>query len=344
MLGNAEIKMIVQALGTGIGKGNFDLGKLRYHKIVIMTDADVDGSHIRTLLLTLFYRQFPELIEQGYIYIAQPPLYKYKKGKKETYLKDEKSLESFLVENAVSDTKITVDGNALDAEQSKNIVNKYTQYSRILDSYDVHFDTLLLRQMIESSNMTAEVLKDKTKLQAEIDKLTEHFKSKEAETLRTYKFEIQDDPKHNSNLLRITVKTTARNKSFKLTSYFLESPEYADLLNTYEGFSKYMKSSFVITPEKGEEKSFDDLPSFASEVINGAKQGAYIQRYKGLGEMNPEQLWETTMNPENRTLLQVQIEDSIEADSVFSVLMGDQVEPRRQFVEENALNARNLDV
>ncbi len=344
MLGNAEIKMIIQALGTGIGKGNFDLGKLRYHKIVIMTDADVDGSHIRTLLLTLFYRQFPELIEQGYIYIAQPPLFKYKKGKKEIYLKDEKSLESFLVENAVSNTKVTVDGSVFDAEQSKNIVNKYTQYSRILDSYDVHFDTLLLRRLIENSNISAEVLKDKVKLQAEIDKLTEHFAKHEAETLRTYSFEIEEDPKHSSNLLKIHVKTTARNKNFKLTSYFLESPEYADLLNTYEGFSKHMKSTFVITPEKGEEQTFEDLPSFAGAIIDDAKQGAYIQRYKGLGEMNPEQLWETTMNPENRTLLQVQIEDSIEADSVFSVLMGDQVEPRRQFVEENALNARNLDV
>ena len=344
MLGNAEIKMIVQALGTGIGKGNFDLSKLRYHKLVIMTDADVDGSHIRTLLLTLFYRQFPELVEQGYIYIAQPPLYKYKKGKKEIYLKDEKSLETFLISNAVSECVVNIDGAPIDAEQVKTIINKYTQYSRILDSYDVHFDTLLLRQIIENSSLTADVLKDKSKLEAEIKKLEEFFKSKEAETLRTYSFEIEDDPKHGANLIRIGVKTTARNKNFKLTSYFLDSPEYADLLNTFEGFSKYMKSDFKITPTKGDEKIFENLPEFAGSVIADAKQGAYIQRYKGLGEMNPEQLWETTMNPENRTLLQVQIEDSIEADSVFSVLMGDQVEPRRQFVEENALNARNLDV
>jgi DNA gyrase subunit B len=344
MLGNAEIKTIIQALGTGIGKGNFDIGKLRYHKIVIMTDADVDGSHIRTLLLTLIYRQFPELIEQGYIYIAQPPLYKYKKGKKEIYLKDEKSLESFLVENAVSDVQIKVNGETLEAEQAKSLVNKYTNYKRILSSYDVGFDTLLLRRIIEDSQITSETLKDPKKLQAELDKLSDHFKKAEAETLRTYTFSIEEDTQHSSNLVRIHVKTTARNKKFKLSSYFLDSPEFADLLNTFDGIKKYIKANFVLTNEKTGTTEFDNLSDFAEFIISDAKQGAYIQRYKGLGEMNPEQLWETTMNPENRTLLQVKIEDTIEADTVFSVLMGDQVEPRRQFVEENALNARNLDV
>ncbi len=344
MLGNAEIKMIVQAMGTGIGKGNFDISKLRYHKLVIMTDADVDGSHIRTLILTLLYRQFPELIEQGYVYIAQPPLYKYKKGKKEIYLKDEKALETFLVANAIEGTSINFDGEMIDEEVAKGLINKFTQYDKTLKSYDIHFDTFLLRHLIEEIGITAADLKDRSKLDGIVNKLDEHFKTQESETLRNYTFSIEEDKEHESNLIRINVKTTARTKKFKLSSYFLESSEYADLMNLYDGIQKFKIGNFIVKGEKGDAKEFESLRAFASYIIDDAKQGAYIQRYKGLGEMNPEQLWETTMNPENRTLLQVKIEDTIEADSVFSVLMGDQVEPRRQFVEENALNVRNLDV
>ncbi len=344
MLGNAEIKMMVQAMGTGIGKGNFDISKLRYHKLVIMTDADVDGSHIRTLILTLLYRQFPELIEQGYVYIAQPPLYKYKKGKKEIYLKDEKALEVFLIANAIDGTSVNFNGEMVDEETAKSLINKFSQYDKTLNSYDIHFDTHLLRHMIEEVEMNAAVLKDRSKLEAAIEQLNAHFKSKESETLRTYEFAIEEDKEHETNFLRINVKTTARTKKFKLNSYFLDSPEYADLVNLYDGIKKYQVGKFIVKGEKGEAQEFSSLREFAKYIIDDAKSGAYIQRYKGLGEMNPEQLWETTMNPENRTLLQVKIEDSIEADSVFSVLMGDQVEPRRQFVEENALNVRNLDV
>jgi len=343
MLGNAEIKTIVQALGTGVGKGNFDIARLRYHKIVIMTDADVDGSHIRTLLLTLLYRQFPELIEHGYIYIAQPPLYKYKKGRKESYLKDEKALETFLVTNSVSEGEIKVDGKVIDPEVARNIVNKNLVYKKTLNSYDIHFDSFLLKNIVEEGKLTSALLKDKAALQAHLDHMTDLFKKKENETLRNYAFVIEEDKEHGTFSVRIQVKTTARTKNFKLNSYFLDSPEYAGIVNTYEGIKTVINSKFHIVTDKGI-KDFDSLDGFATFAIEDAKQGAYIQRYKGLGEMNPEQLWETTMNPENRTLLQVRIEDTIEADSVFSVLMGDQVEPRRQFVEENALNARNLDV
>ena len=344
MLGNNEIKMIVQALGAGIGKDHFDISKLRYHKIVIMTDADVDGSHIRTLLLTLIYRQFPELVEQGHIYIAQPPLFKYKKGKKEIYLKDQKLLETFLIENAINDCSIFVDEIEIEKEQAKNLVNKYINYSKILESYDIYFDGLLLKKIVENSSLNTETLKDREKLQKELNLISDYFKKKEVETLRTYRFEIYEDKEHASHFVKIFVKTTARDKEFKLTSYFLGSPEYANILNTYDGIKKYILSKFIIKKEKTGEHEFNGLNNFANFVVNDAKTGAYIQRYKGLGEMNPEQLWDTTMNPENRTLLQVKIEDSIEADSIFSILMGDQVEPRRQFVEENALKAKNLDV
>lgn len=344
MLGNNEIKMLVQALGTSIGKDNFDIARLRYHKIVIMTDADVDGSHIRTLILTLLYRQFPELIEQGYVYIAQPPLYKFKKGKTERYLKDEKALESFLVSNSIEGSKIIVNGEELSAEDGRFLVNKFTQYQKNLASYDVHLDTDLLRIMIEHSKLSAAHLKDRAMLDEEVKNIQQHLNKLKVSKLKDYQLEIADDPDHSAFVLRWRVATSARTKQFKINSFFLNSPEYADLVNGYDGIKKYIGASFKVEKEKTGVKDFDNLDEFSTFIIEDAKQGAYIQRYKGLGEMNPEQLWETTMDPTNRTLLQVKIEDTIEADQVFSVLMGDQVEPRRQFVEDNALNVRNLDI
>ncbi len=344
MLANNEIKMMVQAMGTGIGKEQFDIKKLRYHKIVIMTDADVDGSHIRTLILTLLYRQFPELIENGYIYIAQPPLFKYKKGKSEKYLKDEKELEAFLVTNTLKDAKIKADGKEITTDEARVLVNKYRNYSRTLQSYDVHFDSLLLKEIIEKCKITSETLKDTAALQSQLDTLTDYFKERETTTLKSYTFSITEDLEHQSNQINITVKTTGRTKNFKLNAYFLDSPEYAELMNSFDGMRSFVSKSLSIEKEKLGLKEFDNLDEFAMHIIEDGKQGAYIQRYKGLGEMNPEQLWETTMNPENRTLLQVTIEDTVEADQVFSVLMGDNVEPRRKFVEDNALNVRNLDV
>ena len=336
--------MMVQALGTGIGKNNFNVSKLRYHKIVIMTDADVDGSHIRTLILTLFYRQFPELIENGYIYIAQPPLYKYKKGKVEKYLKDDTELEAFLVSNSIKGFDVHIDGKSMTNEKIKFLMNKYHSYTHDLSSYDVHFDTMLLKEIIESSKITKEVLKDKAELEKRLESLSSHFKALENETLKKYSFEAVEDEDDKGFMIKVTVKTSARTKRFKLNSYFLSSPEYNDLINSFEGINKYMMTSIEVKREGKDTLNFDSLDLFASFVLENGKQGAYIQRYKGLGEMNPEQLWETTMNPENRTLLQVKLEDTIEADQVFSVLMGDQVEPRRQFVEDNALNVRNLSI
>lgn len=344
MLGNAEIKMLVQAIGTGIGKDNFDIAKLRYHKIVIMTDADVDGSHIRTLILTLIYRQFPQLIEQGYVYIAQPPLYKYKRGKVEHYLKHERDLEAFLVTNSVDDANILVDGQDLSTEDAKKLINKYRSYVDTINSYDYHFDSDLMKQMIEKSQINVETMKDRSKIETEIEKLNDHFKKLETETLKSYQFDIEEDKEHKTHLIKITVKTRARTKRFKLSSHFLDSPEYADLNNSFDGIKNFLNAKFEVSKEKKDKREFENLKDFSNFVLEDGKQGAYIQRYKGLGEMNPEQLWETTMNPENRTLLQVKIEDTLEADQVFSVLMGDQVEPRRQFVEDNALNVRNLDV
>ncbi len=344
VLSSQEIKNMIQAFGTGVGKDSFDISKLRYHKIVIMTDADVDGAHIRTLLLTLFYRHFPELVESGHIYIAQPPLYKYKKGKTETYLKDDTQLDEFLVNNSVDNAEIFVNGEEIDAEKAKFIVNKFRHYSQTVESYDVNFDSILLRKIVEESEINSDSLRDRSKIEAEIEKLNVFFKEQAARTLRNYQFEIVEDPQHSSHMIKIEVRTTARTKKFKLNEYFLASPEFADLHNSFEGVKKFLDSNFKVIKEKTGEKEFKSITEFSNYILNDGKQGAYIQRYKGLGEMNPDQLWETTMNPENRTLLQVAVEDTIEADQTFSVLMGDQVEPRRIFVEDNALNVKNLDV
>ena len=343
VLSSDEIKYLVQAMGTGIGKNSFDIAKLRYHKIVIMTDADVDGAHIRTLLLTLYYRQFPEIIERGHLYIAQPPLYKYKKGKVEKYLKDEKTLEKFLISTALTNAEVFIDDKAQDLKEMNMLLNKYKSFNGLLDSYDRHFDKALIKKIIEQGKLDAGNLKAKNILENIVAELEEYFKSQEKENLKKYSFDIEADPSHDSHIIRVSIESTLNTKKFKVGSHFVESTEYQDLLNHYEGIKAYFNSIFKFKSEKVEEV-FDNLGEFADFVIGMGKQGAYVQRYKGLGEMNPDQLWETTMNPENRTLLQVKIEDSIDADQVFSVLMGDQVEPRREFVESNALNVKNLDI
>ena len=344
MLSNQEIKMFVQALGTGVGKDHFDMTKLRYHKIIIMTDADVDGSHIRTLILTLLYRQFQELIEYGYVYIAQPPLFKYKRGKKEIYLKDEKELENFLIDNTVEDMDVFIDEKLLSKETVRNLVGKYNLYRGLLNSYEVHFDSLLLGELIENTHINNETLKNRERLQEEVEKLEKILKEKEKIFLKKFEFEITEDKNHQTHQINVVVRSSAKTKRFKLSQYFFGSSEFNDLINCWDGIKIYQKSEFQVAKKKGTPKTFNSLTNFTEFFLKDGKEGVYIQRYKGLGEMNPDQLWETTMNPENRTLLQVKIEDAIEAGRVFTLLMGDQVEPRRQFVEENALNVRNLDI
>jgi DNA gyrase subunit B len=343
MLGNDEIKMLVQAMGTNIGKEHFDISKLRYHKIVIMTDADVDGSHIRTLLLTLFYRQFPEIVERGYLYIAQPPLFKYKKNKVDRYLKDEKELEKFLVSNAVSENDFKADGVDVNRENINLLVNKYRNYTQTLSMYDKYFDADLIKYIVENSLLKSETFNSKEALETISEKLNTDFQKMEQSTFKKYTFKVETETDTQKHYLKIKTISTLRTKNFKLGHYFFESADFLNLVNSYDGIQKYKTSEFIIKTDK-EIKKYKGLAEFAEYVLSEGKTGAYIQRYKGLGEMNPEQLWETTMNPENRTLLQVKVEDMFEADQVFSVLMGDQVEPRREFVEMNALNVRNLDI
>ncbi len=343
MLGNDEIKMLVQAIGTSIGKDSFDISRLRYYKIVIMTDADVDGSHIRTLLLTLFYRQFPEIVERGHLYIAQPPLFRYKKGKHERYLKDGGELENYLVSSQLSDAEIVIDDTKIDLETAKVAVNKFRNYNNTLDSYDRHYDALFLRTIVEDGTLTADMMKDQAKLKVWAEKITGKVMDSAHVNLKKYKLSVEEDLKTLGYQVKIQVLSALKTKNFKIGLHFAESSEFADLMNQYEGIKKFLNAKIVMT-HAGNSHTHQGLQAFAAFISTEGRQGAYIQRYKGLGEMNPEQLWETTMNPGNRTLLQVKIEDTIDADQVFSVLMGDQVEPRREFVETNALNVRNLDI
>lgn len=343
MLSNDEIKMLVQAIGTSIGKDSFDVSKLRYYKIVIMTDADVDGSHIRTLLLTLFYRHLPEIVERGHLYIAQPPLFRYKKGKHERYLKDGAELENYLVSSCLSDCDVTIDGNKVELELVKSLVNKYRNYNGTLESYDRHYDAHFLKTIVEDGTLTSDIMKDKAKLTAYSDTVMKKLVDLGHVSLKKYDLKVEEDVKNLSFMLKVQVLSALKTKTFRIGVNFSESSEFADLINQYEGIRRYLASSFEVKHSGNSSKS-NGLGEFASYVSNEGRQGAYIQRYKGLGEMNPEQLWDTTMDPKNRTLLQVKIEDTIDADQVFSVLMGDQVEPRREFVETNALNVRNLDI
>ena len=341
MLANNEIKMLVQALGTGIGKDSFNIEKLRYHKVIIMTDADVDGSHIRTLLLTLFYRQFPELLERGHIYIAQPPLYKFKRGKTENYLKDDVELERFLVSRSLDNLIISYNGSVIDNESFVSVIKKNIEYKRLLASYDNHFDFDLLEGLLTSGNFSTDLLSDESKLESALNEIISKLNS----SLKEFKFNLEVDSEYDCFNIIINMSTPAKRKKFKLNQYFLNSPEFKNMQNYFDSIKNYYKGEFVITSENEKETlTFQALNDLTTHILEKAKKGAYIQRYKGLGEMNPDQLWETTMNPVNRRLLSVKLEDSVESDQVFSLLMGDLVEPRRQFVEENALNVRNLDV
>jgi DNA gyrase subunit B len=333
MITSNEIRTLITAMGTSIGKEDFDLSKLRYHRIIIMTDADVDGSHIRTLLLTFFFRQMPELVERGHLYIAQPPLYKAKRGKKELYLKDEEALREYLLDEGVEGMTVKMEksGKLL---RGKQII---PTLRNILD-YNEHFSKMVHK------GINAEVLKVfvSGKLQngfADLIEL-EPLAAKLREIEPDVEFEVFNDPP------RILYKKgSLRSYIDQKVLESLSMYEYKLLLQSYKQVEEIcLNENALISKDGQEEMVVSDRQDLLNYFFARAKKGQYIQRYKGLGEMNPDQLWETTMDPEKRVLLQVKIEDTIEAEQIFTVLMGDQVEPRREFIENNALNVSNLDV
>jgi DNA gyrase subunit B len=340
MLGHGEIKALITALGTGIGKDDFDVTKLRYHKICLMTDADVDGSHIRTLLLTFFYRQMPELVENGYVYIAQPPLYKVKRGKREEYIKDEKQMFRFMMKQATDDLSVkskdrTVEGREL-AKNLERIVeyqNYFGRFVRRLNNDPKLLNSLLdgFMQVLLSSSIKLRKLFDSEDLMGQVEAKV---------SAAGYRTELLNDEEHGLSEIEVTFPNgTTLLFDWEKASYV----EFQKLLELKKMLENDFPAPFILG-ENGKSETINSRDELLEKIMNAAKKDLSIQRYKGLGEMNPEQLWETTMDPEKRTLLQVKIEDAIETDQIFTVLMGDQVEPRRRFIEQNALDVKNLDV
>ena len=344
MIQSAEVGTLITALGCGIGREEFDIDKLRYHHIIIMTDADVDGSHIRTLLLTFFYRQMKVLVERGYIYIAQPPLYKVKKGKQERYVKDDKELNAYLLQLAIEGARLHLDDDlpALTDITLENLAKQYIVVKAIFERLNKIVPSDVLEELIDLPAITETTLLDSAELGIWGELLAQRLNDKSGASL-SYTVAVNNDENSNQFGLTITKKMHGIYTKYKLSSEFFNSGDYKVIAKFVEqSIDLLTEGSFI---SRGERKlSVQKFSEVYNWLMKEARKGLNIQRYKGLGEMNPDQLWETTMDPENRRLLQVRIEDAVAADEVFTTLMGDHVEPRRIFIESNALNVNNLDV
>lgn len=339
MLSNDEIRMMISALGTGIGKENINVEKIRYHKIIIMTDADVDGSHIRTLLLTFFYRQMPAVIERGYIYIAQPPLYRAKKGQSETYLKDESALTEYLLNMGLDSFKFK--GKDTDIVVLRQMIINIQKFYSLLRASSNKYDPDILYYVLTKVAAVEEVLKNETKIEKMFNDLKDWVNANPSLGITEIKYSIDQQEGKTNSLIATT--RYADKKITVLNAEILNASEIIELRALWKTIQSV--SQLPLTIQQGSEDiSFENYKEFYEHVMASAKKGIYIQRYKGLGEMNPEQLWETTLNPEHRRLLKVTIDDAVAADETFSILMGEQVEPRRKFINDNALFANGLDV
>jgi len=342
MLEFAEIRTLITALGTGIGQGEYDINKIRYHKVIIMTDADVDGAHIRTLLLTFFYRQIPDIIEKGYLYIAQPPLYKVKKGKTEKYLRNDSMFEEFIFDQALDELEISAGKTKVDKGTAKNIFKKVSQFDTILKNLARRADGDLIKSIALNPDWKTEVLKSEATLKKLLDAYAKEVEGRRNNSAFTYK--ISEDKEHAGFQVETTTTKNNLRTTTKITYEFLDSTQLQEMRKITQAFEKMGKAPYEVKSADGKMQTFATLDDLKAYVVAQGQTGLGIQRYKGLGEMNPEQLWETTMDPKVRSLLQVQVEDGVEADNIFSVLMGDQVKPRRDFIEENALKVRSLDI
>jgi DNA gyrase subunit B len=347
MIASAEVGTLITALGCGIGKEEYNPEKLRYHRIIIMTDADVDGSHIRTLLLTFFYRQMPELIERGHIYIAQPPLYKVKKGKNERYVKDDTELQNHLLELAINDAKILIDTNDDKTNEIANtelseLIALYKEVERTIARLALHYDAgILSEMMLVSMDGIDETLSEIERIHLWIDSAAEILNQRYNGT-RKYRSERVEDEEQGWKINIIRHQHGVDNESY-FDANFIASEGFNKITTLNKKLKPLLNTDFVV--QRGEKKeAFSYFPDAVVWLMKEAQRGINIQRYKGLGEMNPEQLWDTTMNPETRRMLQVRIEDEVVTDEAFTTLMGDLVEPRREFIEANALKVSNLDI
>ncbi|HZZ86422.1 MAG TPA: DNA topoisomerase (ATP-hydrolyzing) subunit B [Anaeromyxobacteraceae bacterium] len=342
MLGSAEIATMITALGTGIGPEEFDANKARYHKIVIMTDADVDGAHIRTLLLTFFFRQMPELVARGYLYVAQPPLYRVQKGKKESYLKDQEAMDEFLLSFATAKASLVAGEATVDGADLKKLAQDAIAYRTLLARADRRRDSRIIDAAIQVGDLDLAMLKDHAALKAQADKVYEKAQKLHPE-LEVKAARIERDAEHDCDHLLFDTTVQGAPRETRLDFDYLSGPEWTELQALHANLAELGPGPHTLRTEAGEEE-VDDAFAAVEALKRAATAGQTIQRYKGLGEMNPEQLWETTMDPARRTFLQVRVDDAIDADEVFSVLMGDAVEPRREFIEKHALDVQNLDI
>ena len=337
MLTHTEIAAMITALGTGIGADDFDVTKLRYHKIIIMTDADVDGSHIRTLLLTFFYRQMVELIERGHVYIAQPPLFKVKKGKSEQYIKDERQMAQFLLRKATESLTVqTAAGETLSGRELTAFIEKLIELNVAFSKVDRHLqDSRVLDYLLSVNAASKGFLADASSVAALVEKLQAFG----------YSPEVVPDEEHGEQ--KVTYREGSQSPR-TIGHQLLSGGEYQRLTTLHKTLQERDRAPFLVRAENQNphpaETNLGSRQKLIDHLMELGKKDLHIQRYKGLGEMNPEQLWETTMDLEKRTLLQVQINDKVFTDDIFTILMGDAVEPRRQFIEQNALEVKNLDI
>jgi len=335
MLTSDEITILITALGAGIGTEDFNIEKLRYHRIIIMTDADVDGSHIRTLMLTFFYRQMPELIEKGYVYIAQPPLYKIGKGKSQRYVKDDAEFEAYLLELALQKAElINASGDKrVSGEDLAKLCREYLSVEKTISRLSNDYDPIVLRALIDQSV-------DDSKLNDDVIHEIQETLNRDGYEGPRYNLSVV---KNGATTLKIEKRVHGTTSESQFGAAFWSSPEYTSIKALSEKLESMLGDAMIV--KRGEtEKECTEFSEALNWLMSMAKKGLNVQRYKGLGEMNPDQLWETTMDPDVRRLLKVVIEDDVSSDETFTMLMGDQVEPRREFIETNAFTVNNLDV
>ncbi|MGI5860731.1 MAG: DNA topoisomerase (ATP-hydrolyzing) subunit B [Myxococcales bacterium] len=346
MLSSEAIAMLITALGTGIGKEEYDPNKARYHRIILMTDADVDGSHIRTLLLTFFYRQMPELVDRGYLYIAQPPLYKVTRGKKDTYIKDEQALVEYLLEAGVASCRLELEGKPpLEGAAFRAFLDKIVRYKNLLDRVGRRRDARIVDALAQATDLELQTLSDTDALTEQLSKALAFAERHVPSIERAFATVLRKpDPENPAAKVLVFKTEIAGNvRETVVDQAFLKGAEFTELRALCRAFREVGSAPYTLVTASGKQ-TFDTVQALLEATKKEASRGQNIQRYKGLGEMNPEQLWETTMNPATRTLLRVKVDDTVEADGIFTVLMGDQVEPRREFIERNALDVQNLDI